>query len=395
MKKKSILFVMPSMVSGGAERALLNLLHLLDYNRYDVDLFLFNHSGLFYNQIPIEVNLLKLPESLKATKQPLNYIITLSIKNPKMAFWRIVKAAYQRLPNYIKNKNQKSWEFTSKLLPMIEKKYDVAIGFMQTSPIYMIVDKVKTNKKIGYVHTDYFKKNYSPKYDRKYFSQLDNIVTVSEESANVLKKLFPRFSQKISIISNMTSKIICEKLAEKFTPTFKGYNGIKVLTIGRLVEEKGYDLAISGLKILIEKGYDIKWYVIGTGAEKEKLQGIVKMLDLQEKFIFLGEKANPYPYILYCNIYVQPSRYEGWGIALEEALLLNKVVVATNFETAYKQIKNGVNGIICQMTPESISESIVNIIENPDLQKKIEYNLNSKKNFSTKKIMNQFYKLIN
>lgn len=367
---------MTSMQGGGAERGLLNILSLIDYSKYEVDLFLFDHSGIFYDRIPSEVNILSSPVDLqKFNDVPKHHWKKQLIKKPSIIYYRLIRTTLQRFPLKFKGKYKKIWMNTINLAPKLVKKYDVAVGFSQNIPIYMLVDKVSAKKKIGYIHTDYLEAHYfDSKLDEYYFKSLDKIITVSESAANSLIQAFPTYRDKIFVIRNITSSKICEELSNERVQCFQN-KGITILSIGRLVKEKGYDLAIDALNLLVEQGFDVYWYVIGKGTELTNLKQHVEKLKLEDRFIFLGEKENPYPYIKQSDFYVQTSKFEGWGIALEEALLLKKIVVATNFKTAYEQINNNKTGLICNTNATSIYESIKTLIENPNLSVIIEKNL--------------------
>ncbi|PEB56277.1 glycosyl transferase [Bacillus pseudomycoides] len=373
--KKNILFVINNLNCGGAEKALISLLETIDYSMYNVDLFLFKHEGLFFNKIPQQVNLLEEPFEYKYFDMPIKKAIMDCVKKG-----RIDIALARLCAGYIfKNEENKArceqrvWKYISRSLKTISKKYDVAIGYLEKNPVYFCIDNVKANKKIGFIHNDYDKLGMDPDIDMKYLDKLDKMVTVSEECARVLRQRFPAYKQKVEVMYNIVSPNIINKMSlEKVDMREKG---IKIVSVGRLNYQKGFEMAIETCKGLNKNGYEITWYVIGEGEERARLEKMIEENNLRGMFILLGIKENPYPYIKNADIYVQPSRFEGKSIAIDEAKILRKPIVVTNFSTAEDQIKNEENGIIVEMNSHAISEGIKKLIDNEELRNKLISNL--------------------
>lgn len=388
---------MPSLSAGGGEKSLVNLLSQIDYSLYDVDLFLFSKTGVFINSIPREVNILDLPDDYKVFTRELKISIKNYLKNGQ------INLAYSRLMFSVKNRMVKSkaiseqytWKYQSMSFEILEKEYDVAIGYLEKSSIYFVADKVNAKKKIGWIHTNYSNSGMDCNFDNPYFEKLDYIVTVSEECVKSLKENFPHLKNKIRVIYNVVSPKIINNLANKeIQDNFKydmGYTNI--ITVARLSYEKGIDIAIKSCRSLINKGYKIRWYVLGDGSEREKLESLIEGNDLKHNFKLLGIKENPYPYIKKADIYVQPSRYEGKSIAIDEAKILHKPIVVTNFETAKDQINDGENGTIVDMTEEGISDGIEMLIKNIDFKNNLVENL-SKEKLGTEEEINKLYQIV-
>lgn len=380
--KKNLLFVMPSLSAGGGERSLVNLLSQINYNLYNVDLFLLNHDGMFVEFLPKEVRLLPLPEAYKLFALPISKSIEMLLLKGKISLLlnRIMYTMKNRTVKNILIREQYNWKYLAKSLTRLEKKYDVAIGFLEKTSTYFCVDKVDASKKIGWVHIDYDKLGLDPYFDIKYFRKLNNIVTVSEECANVLKNRFPSQKDKVNVIYNIVSPTIINKMANNDIGVYdRKEDEIIVLSIGRLHYQKAFELAIESCKKLVNKGYNIKWNIIGEGEEKEKLINLIKINNLEENFKLLGLKSNPYPYIKQADIYVQTSKFEGKSIAIDEAKILNKPIIVTNFSTAKDQINNGVDGIIVELNSDAIVDGIEKIIKDISLRKKLIYNLSKMK----------------
>ncbi|MDI6530305.1 glycosyltransferase [Bacillus mycoides] len=373
--KKDVLFVINNLNCGGAEKSLISLLNTMDYSRYNVDLFLFKHEGLFLNKIPKQVNVLEEPSEYQLFDMPIKAAVMKCLRQGRLdiALSRVCAGYIFKSEKNKARCEQRVWRYLSKSLQNISKKYDVAIGYLEKNPVYFCIDKVNANKKIGFIHTDYDKLGMDPNIDMGYFRSLDHIVTVSEECANVLKQRFSIYNDKIGVIHNIVSPSTINKMSQEKVDLER--KGVKLVSVGRLSHEKGFDLAIEACKNLVGDGYEIKWYIIGEGEGRGKLEKMIEENHLQDYFLLLGLKENPYPYIREADIYVQPSRFEGKSIAIDEAKILHKPIMVTNFSTAKDQIKNEENGLIIDMDAHSLSEGIKKLIHNEELRNKLIKNL--------------------
>ncbi|MBO1512365.1 glycosyltransferase [Metabacillus bambusae] len=395
--KKNLLFVIPSLAAGGGEKSLVNLLSQIDYDLYNVDLFLFNHEGLFMEFLPKQVNVLPLPKIYQMFSLPLlNSIFKLLIRGkPIIAFNRIMFTLINKKVKETSIREQYSWKYISKSLNRLQKKYDVTIGFLEKSSTYYCIDKVSSSKKIGWVHNDYDKLRMDPNFDEKYFSKLDHIITVSKECAAILKQRFPAEKEKVKVIYNIVSPPMIKSMAsfKEYKLSSKKNDEIFILTIGRLHHQKGYEIAIEACKILVGRGFNINWNVIGEGDEREKLTKFIEENGLVKHFKLLGLKSNPYPYIQHADIYAQTSRFEGKSIAIDEAKILSKPIIVTNYSTAKDQITHNVDGLIVKMDPGSVAEGIERLIKNKELRESLSKNL-SNLSLGTEDEISKLYKLI-
>lgn len=391
--KKDLLFVMNNLNCGGAEKALISLLETIDYSRYNVDLLLFKKEGIFINQIPKHVNLLEEPPEFIYFDMSIVKATIDSLKKGRIliALSRILAGIIFRTEKNPARCEQRVWKYISKSVKKINKEYDVAIGYLEKNPIYYCLEKVSAKKKIGFIHTDYTKLGMDPIIDKKYFNQLDHIVTVSEECANILRQQFPNDKDKIAVMYNIVSPTIINKLSKESVNIVN--EKINIVSVGRLNSYKGFDMAIEACKDLVENGFNVKWTVIGEGEEREKLEKMIKSLQLEDNFILLGLKENPYPYMKKADIYVQPSRFEGKSIAIDEAKILQKPIVVTNFSTAKDQIVNQETGLIVEMNPKSLSKGIEGLIVNENLRKRFVEQL-SKEQLGTEDEIVKLYALI-
>lgn len=394
--KKNILFVINNLNCGGAEKALISLLEVFDFSMYSVDLYLFKREGIFLNNLPKEVNLLNSPPNYKYFDMSIKKAIFELIKARKIyiAISRILSlGVFRKSPNNA-IAEQRMWKYLSVALRPLEKEYDVAIGYLENSPIYFCIDKVKAKKKIGWIHNDYEKLGMNKKIDEKYFKNLDFIFTVSDECLNILKRIFPQYKEKFKIMHNVVSVEAIKRLSlENVTDIKFNNDNINIVSVGRLNYQKGFEMAIEACAILKEKGYKIIWYVIGEGGERDNLENLIKKLDVENEFKLIGIRKNPYPYIGESDIYIQTSRFEGKSIAIDEAKILNKPIVLTNFSTARDQIEDMINGLICDMDSYSIASKIEKLIKDDQLKNRLIENL-LKENLGNEYEIDKLYEVI-
>ena len=387
---------MESMKSGGGERSLLSLLQLIDYDSYDVDLMLFNPSGLFFDMIPDKVNIVSLGKNYETFSKPLVHSIKtflLGLK-PITALRRI---RYSRTVN-MKNvseleRDQRSWKYIRPVFSKPAVRYDAAIGYLEGKPNFYVADCVDAKVKIGYIHNDYSKLGLDASRDEKIFANLDVIVTVSDECKKVLEKTFPQFAEKFCIIENITSPKTLAKMSEEMPEELAENRGKKIIvTVGRISQQKGYDIAIDAAEILAKKGCGFKWFAIGKGELREELEKKIAEKNLEEKFVFLGERANPYPYLAKCDIYAQTSYFEGKSIAIDEAKILARPIVATKFSTVYDQLADGETALLAEMNATSVAEKLEQLFDE-NLAKNLSENLRKIK-LGNEEEIEKFYALL-
>jgi len=393
-KKKDILFIMNNLQCGGAEKALLSMLQIFDYTKFNVDLLLFKKEGAFLNKLPKEVTLLDSPIAYSYFDMPLKTALINCVKTKKwnVLINRILAVYVLKTEKNPAVREQKMWNYLESAFETLPKKYDVSIGFLEKIPNYFCVSKTVAKKKIGWIHTNYSNMGMQPKYDDKYFKELSFIATISSECVADLKRVFPKYSNKIIEIKNIVSSSLIEKMSFDKCETNLEFNQ-SIVTVGRLSIEKGLDLAINACEILKEKKISFNWYFIGEGSFRDTMEQAIKEKKLEHYVKILGLKDNPYPYIKSATIYAQTSRFEGKSIAIDEAKILKKPILVTNFSTATNQIENGVNGIIVEMNPEAIANGIQKLLLNKELCATFVQNLALEK-LDTEDEMEKLYKLI-
>lgn len=378
---RNVLIASFDMEVGGAERSLISMLENFDYNNFDIDLMLYRHQGEFLDLVPKKVNLLgevpKYTTFRKSIAEILiehQYLIALSRILSKLFADFLGKVKRISENGYIQM--QLMWKYAMPFLPNITKNYDIAISYLW--PHYFVAEKVKAKKKIAWIHTDYSMIQTNVKMDLKMWNKFDYIIAVSEACKSSFLKKYKELESKVYVIENITSPEFIQVMAKEENHNQMKYdNRFKIVTVARLSHAKGIDNAIKALKILRNKGYqDIAWYVVGYGGDESMLQELIIQNNLENSFFLLGKRTNPYPYIKECDLYVQPSRYEGKAVTVTEAKILCKPILITNYSTAKSQVENGFDGVISKdLSSEGLVDCIESLYSDKNLRNRLINNL--------------------
>lgn len=395
--KPRIFIAMHYMELGGAESALLGLLQAHDPNKADIDLFLYDHVGELMQYIPASVYLMPKIEVYSMLERPISELL-------RKGYWGVALGrtlasffAKQEKKNNKENLDDISVyyyiaKFVNPFLPKINPslEYDLAISFLQ--PHLYVLQKVRARKKLAWLHTDYSKVFVSEK-EEAVWSQYNYIAAISEEVGHSFVNRFSGLNSKIIPIENILSSKFIRERANEFEIDLPG-RGFRLLTIGRYSYPKKLE-DIPLLTVKIQKAFpDLKWYIIGYGnpIEEKKIQDNISKEGVQDSVVLLGKQTNPYPYIKACDVYVQPSRYEGKSITVREAQILCKPVIVTAYPTAPSQIQDGVDGVIVPLDIEQCAKSIISFLKDIEKQAKI-VNYLSEHDYGNESEINKIYQL--
>lgn len=376
---KKILVVSLGMEIGGAERSLLTMLSEMDYSKVKVDLFLLHRKGDLLKYIPKEVNVLKENEYYSQLAIPLKDV--LKRKKYSIVYGRIrakilaeIYDVFHRPKNESYVELEYSHKYTKKYMPQITaNKYDLVISYL--TPHYFAAEKAYGRKKIAWIHTDYEYIDCDVNSEKKMWDQYDKIVAISVAVRESFLKKFPMLEEKIIIIENTVSRKFIDCQANEMDVLNQlDQQSVRLLSIGRFCYPKNFDSIPEICSLLIKQGYRVKWYIIGFGEDENLIKSKIEEYKMEKSVIILGKKINPYPYIKACDIYVQPSRYEGKAITVLEAQALNKPVIITNYGTASSQLRDGSNGIIVSLNNQECAEEIGKVIKDMKLQRKLAEN---------------------
>lgn len=386
---KEILIASYDLEVGGVERSLISMLDNFDYENNNVDLMLYSHSGDFMNLISKSPNLLKEEKKYKTFR--MSVVGTIKSGQVLIGLSRIL-ARIKAKGNGI-SQMQYIWKYALPFLPKNNKKYDVAISFLW--PHYYVAEKVDANTKIAWIHTDYSILDTDVELDLKMWNQFDYIAAVSEDCKKSFLLKYPQLIDKVIVIENITSPDFVKKLSEEKIDDFpRNEDDFNIVSVGRYCEAKGFDNAIKALRILHDRGYEnIKWYIVGYGSDEAMLEELIKENNLEDSFILLGKKINPYPYIEKCDLYAQPSRYEGKAVTVTEAQILGKPIMLTNYATANSQVRNGIDGYITELSIDGIADGIEKLYKNKELRNLLANNCKNT-NYANGYELDKLYSLI-
>lgn len=385
--KKKLFIAIHYLEIGGAEMSLIGLLQSFDYSKVDVDLFIYRHQGELLAMIPKEVNLLPEIPAYAQIEAPLKE--TIKKRFLHIAYGRLkAKWEHKRFMkrNHPIDRGAIFGYIAKNVTPYLpdinpETTYDLAISFL--TPHNIVLQKVKAKKKACWIHTDYTKVAVNAELELPVWDGYDHIVSISEEVTASFLKVFPTLKDKIVLIENILSERFVRGRAKMEIQTdihqVSSYNDttLNLLSVGRFTYAKNYDNVpdickqINYQLSIIHYPLKVCWYLIGYGGDEALIRQKIQEAGMEDHVIILGKKSNPYPYIKACDIYIQPSRYEGKSVTVREAQILCKPVIVTNYTTAPSQIKDGIDGVIVPMENAKCADGIVDFIKNKDLQMQI------------------------
>ncbi|HDR7586982.1 glycosyl transferase [Bacillus mycoides] len=368
--KKNIIFMIINMNVGGTEKALLNMLSEIPKDKYSITILMLEKYGGFLNSIPREVHI-KYFEEYEEIKDILNeppHIIFLNL----LREGKIIRGSrimlLHLLTKFIKDRSL-FFKYVLREYPIVEGEYDIAVAYAGPMDFisYFVINNIKAKKKFQWIHFDVTKITFNQIFSDKLYKKFDHIFVVSNEAKYKLLSIIPSIKKKTEVCPNIVSAKLIQNEAKEGKRFNDNFLGIRILTVGRLTNEKGQDFAIKVLARLINEGYKVRWYCVGEGGARKEYEKLITEYGLERDFILLGELSNPYGYMATCDIYVQPSRYEGFCITLAEAKCLHKAIVTTNFTGAKEQIKNRETGMIVNISESDIYEGVKSLIDNRSL----------------------------
>lgn len=403
MNKQKILFAIHRLGAGGAEKSLVSLLNSMPLDKYEIDVMAIDPTGIFRSQLPVRVNVVGAPKELMCQ----------FAKITDRKFWKnaTIKSCIIKIGSIIGDRlrGKKSRakqchiqyynEVWQNYIPECSTQYDVAISYIDDLNYY-VIDHVRAKKKILWCHNDYNKLDFVANYDYQYYARADIICTISELCKKSLLENFPNMGCKFEVVENISSSRIINAQAEMLEEMEKSGDGFmsdkrfKLVSVGRLSAQKGFDYAIDAAKILKENGMNFCWYILGEGALRKKLEEQIRKNNVSECVKLIGIRSNPYPYIKQADIFVMPSRYEGKSIALDEAKILCKPIVVTRFPSVYDAIKDGEDGCIAEISANSVANNIFKLFQDKTLQSCFIHKLQNENSSNESQVIDKFLKLI-
>ena len=365
--KRTVLFLIDSLECGGAEKSLLSLLSMIDREHLDVYLSIVHRGGSLEKNIPSWVQLLPFPEPCRINRFLSNVLFSGCLR-------------LLSLLGIHRHGAEIGWLCRRPFDPAFNGYFDIALAYQQGFPTYYLCKKVKALKKISWINIDMKIAGYRPKFNRPFYDRMSTICVVSEALYEIMPLEGYVKNEHLCVIRDILNVDLIQKMANAPYESHTKNTSVKLLTVGRMVPQKNYTLAVLTAERLKSLGVDYVWTFVGNGCDRNKVESLIDSASLRYQITLAGEQANPYPYYRHCDIYVQTSSFEGFGLTLSEAKILHKPIVTTNFPSAYDQIIDGENGLIAEMTPESVADKIISIIENPALKNRLIENTRKEEN---------------
>ena len=396
---KKILVFSHALEIGGAERALIGLLETIDTTKYQVDLFLMRHEGELLKYIPEGIHLLPESRQYSCLAVPFGQVLKRGCFGVAAGRFLGKRKAARRVKELgLTGENDVALEYSHKytvpFLPMVsEETYDLAISFL--TPHYFVDRKVKAKQKIAWIHTDYGIVATDRESQLKMWDAYNGIASISDRVTESFLKSFPELKEKVLLIPNIMPMRYLDSMTNAFSTEeeMPEDGSIRLLSVGRFCHAKNFDNVPDICLRLRKMGLNVKWYLIGFGGDEALIRQKIIDAGMREHVLILGKKENPYPYIAACDLYVQPSRYEGKCVSVIEAQILHKPVVITNYATSGSQLRDGYDGVIVPLDNEGCAGGIAAVLEDNELQQRLIENT-KKQDYTNASEIQKLYKMI-
>lgn len=353
---KKIMFMMNSLYGGGAEKVLQTILKNINYNKYDVTLYSMHRENIDYDYYPAQVH----------------YKVIFDVKCSNT---KIGKILYKFLSK-VQGKIFSCCPSTLFYKLYIHEKYDVEIAFIEGESTKIVSGSPNLkSKKIAWVHVDLESNPWTEfLYDgvedeSKHYQKFDKILCVSD----VVRKTFShKYGLDSSIVQTQYNPIDREDIISKSTeacdlPTKRR---MRIISVGRLVEQKGYDRLLRAAKRLKNEKTEFDLYILGKGEMEEELQNYIHQNGLEENVFLLGFKNNPYPYMAQSDLMVCSSRAEGFSTVISEGIALGLPIISTDCAGIRELFGDFECGVITENTEDALFEELYKVMKMPENLKK-------------------------
>ena len=363
MSKRKVLIVVHQLNLGGVQKALISALNAIDYSQNEVTLYIRKDRTDLLSQVNKNVS-----------KIIINKDNTKYYRKPYAIWLQLLQKIH-----YSENRQQKLNQYMTQSQMRYEKmhyfsddfEYDVAISYIQSLTAQFVAENIKAKRKVMFFHgsTDEYHE-----VNERIMSQYEKVYCVSKGAQEEVKSFYPQFADKIDCIEYYVDAESVRAKAELFVPDYPK-DKLILCSCGRITPVKGFDLAVGAAEILKQQGLVFKWYIVGDGIDRAKIEKLIDDKGLSDYIEITGLQDNPYPYIKHCDIYVQPSYEESYGLTIIEAQILKKPVVSTATVGGKSILLNGKTGLLAEISPESLAETIEKLNDDKKLQDTIKQNL--------------------
>ena len=308
MMKKRLLVVIPHLTIGGVQKSLISALKALDYDKYDVTLYLRKNRTDLLSFVDERVNVIVNTDPNRYYRKP--YAILLQIKSlVAKVFGKKDKA--KKINDILEEKIRcDAMEYERKTY-FANAHYDIAVAYVQ-GYVSLFVDKcINADKKILFFHTS---TNDTPEIHNAVIPDYSAVAALHEQQKDLLEEWYPSSNGKIKIVENYTDKDLITEQSKAFS--IPETDKTVICSCGRFSPVKGFDMAVEAAKKLKDAKVKFIWYFVGDGPERSKLESQISEYNLEDNIVVTGMQKNPYPYMAGCDIYVQPSYEEAMPVTI-------------------------------------------------------------------------------
>lgn len=380
---KKLLFINGHLNTGGVEKSLLDVLKHLDHTCYDVDLLLLEELGDYASEFPdhVHVDL----RCLKNTYGPLPKCLLRCIRQQDWFCFRM-----RLIFLLMKLFGQKKICLAKKMLTG-NKHYDCVIGFRPGICTQIAAFAVNADRRITWWHHGEINVEHNSYLEAA--GACDQVAVVSEACRAMLAGAFPSLEDRLAVVPNMLDMEAVRKKAEAFRP-YAQREVFHIVTLCRLAPEKHIENAVFAAQKLKEAGLLFQWHLVGGGSMENSLRKAAKAAGVTDVFLFEGNQPNPYPFLAHADLFVHPSYVESQGIVVLEAMALGVPCVVTKSLGPCEFIEDGVNGLLTEQSPESLTEKVLEMLQNKKLYQQIKENTHCPERFMPDTVMKQIENLI-
>lgn len=359
--------------------ALLELLRRLKGENLDISLFVLTGQGELQKELPEGVRLLNrsYKDCSVHTAEGKRYLAKTALKAMfrRGTVFRLLPYLIGQLWTMLRSgkilPDKLLWRVLSDGAERLDEQYDLAVAYIEGGSTYYVADHVKAAKKAAFFHVDYGMAGYTRKLDKECYTSFDKIFPVSDEVKASFLTAYPEWEEKTEVFHNLINRERVLRLSEQQEGFCDGYDGFHILTVGRLTEQKDFAQSVRAMKLLKERGIKARWYILGEGDKRSELEGLIRELGLEQEFYLPGAVENPYCFMKQADIYVHATRFEGKSIAIQEAQILGCPILVSDCSGNREQVEHGVDGLLCDMTPEAICAGIEDLLSDAAKRKRL------------------------
>lgn len=351
-RKKKIVFLLNDMDIGGVQKSMIAMLkYLASLQQFEIDVIIWQKGGLLEKEIPPAINIIHQ-----------SYPPTLNDIKIEKRLLKRVENLYQLFRfKWFTIFKEKPWYYYN----IVQKQYDIAVSYVHRGyPLCFTIDKVNASRKILWFHHGIYEATEKQKLlDDIFFNLYDTIVAVSDSNKDHITSNFPKLNKKLEVIPNLIEvEEIKQRSEDCIIDLPKSPNVYNIVTVSRISQEKGIDLALDVAYKLKDRGLKFKWYFIGDGETFAEMTQYIIEKEISDVCVLLGSRVNPYPHMRLADFYVQPSYVESQCMTVYEALALKKLIVATNLHALQDALQHGKLGILCNPDADEFANAIEQLI---------------------------------